>query len=72
MSFAVCLFGAILVSVIAGRIHGYTPDLRIAYRHIALPTAIAMGCILLIVFTVLEIRHFRRTKALQGILRASR
>jgi hypothetical protein len=72
MSFAICLFGAILVSVIAGRLHGYTPDLRIAYRHIALPTAIVMGGILLVVFTVMEIRHFRQAKALEGILRASR
>ena len=69
MSFALCLFMAILGTVVAGKVHGYTPDLQLAYRHIALPIAIVAGTVVFIVTTVMEIRHFRQTKALQGILR---
>jgi hypothetical protein len=72
ISFALCLFVAILGTVLAGKVHGYTPDLRIAYRHIALPIAIGAGTVVFIVTTVMEIRHFRQSRALQGILRASR
>jgi|SRR6516164_5680728 hypothetical protein len=72
ISFALCLFVAILATVLAGKVHGYTPDLRIAYRDIALPIAIGAGTVVFIVTAVMEIRHFRQTRALQGILRASR
>ena len=72
ISFALCLFMAILGTMLAAKLHGYTPDLRIAYRHVALPIAIGTGTVVFIVTTVMEIRHFRQTKALQGILRASR
>jgi hypothetical protein len=72
MSFALCLLLAILGTVLAAKLHGYTPDLRVAYRHIALPIAIAAGTVVFVVTTVMEIRHFRQTKSLQGVLRASR
>jgi hypothetical protein len=72
MSFALCLFVAIMGTVLAGRLHGYTPDLRVAYRHIALPIAVAAGTVVFVVTTVMEVRHFRQTKALDGILRAGR
>ena len=72
MSFAVCLFVAILGTLLAGKVHGYTPDLRVAYRQIALPIAVAAGTVVFVVTTVMEIRHFRQTKALDGILRAGR
>jgi hypothetical protein len=72
MSFAVCLFVAILGTMLAGKVHGYTPDLRVAYKHIALPIAVAAGTVVFIVTTVMEIRHFQQTKALDGILRAGR
>ena len=72
MSFALCLLFSILGTVLAGKVHGYTPDLRMAYRHVALPVALAAGVVVFIVTTVMEIRHFRQSKALHGILRASR
>lgn len=72
MTFALCLFMAILGTVVAGKVRGYTPDLRLAYRHIALPIAVGAGMVVFIVTTVMEVRHFRQTKALHGILRASR
>lgn len=71
MSFALCLLMAILGSVVAAKLHGYNPDLRMAYKHIALPVAVVAGITVFIVSTVVEIRHFRQTKALQGVLRAS-
>ena len=72
MSFALCLFVAILGTLLAGKVQGYTPDLRVAYWHIALPIAVAAGTVVFVVTMVMEIRHFRQTKALDGILRASR
>jgi len=72
MSFAVCLFLAILGVVVAGALHGAMPDLRVAYRHIALPIGMVAGAVAFVGTTVMEIRHFRQTKALHGILRVSR
>ena len=45
--------------------------MRIAYRHLALPFAIAMALLVLIVATVVEIRRFRQAKALAAIERDS-
>ena len=72
LSFAVCLFVAILWTVVAGRLHGVAPDMRLAYRHIALPSAIVIGSLVLVGATLSEIRHYRRNRALAGIARASR
>lgn len=72
ISFALCLLMSILGTMLAAKVHGYTPDLRLAYRHIALPIAIAAGVVVFIVTTVMEIRHFRHAKALDGVARASR
>jgi len=49
LTFAVTLFGSILTVVIAAAIRGHNPDLRLAYRHIALPVAIVVGAIGLLV-----------------------
>jgi TRAP-type C4-dicarboxylate transport system permease small subunit len=72
ISFALCLLMAILGTMLSAKVHGYTPDLRLAYWHIALPIAIAAGTVVFIVTTVMEIRHYRQSRALQGIARASR
>lgn len=71
LSFAVSLLAAILGAVIISRLHGTTPDLRFAYRHIALPAALVAGFIVLVLSGVMEVRHYRRAKALAGIARAS-
>jgi hypothetical protein len=71
LSFALCLLAAILWSVIAAAIHGVPADLRTSYRHIALPLAFGIGSAVLIVSTINEIRHYRRMKALAGIVRAT-
>ncbi len=70
LSFAVGLLAGILILVIRSR--GVHPNMTIAYRQIALPAAIVMGSLVLIVSTALEVRHYRQAKALAGIANASR
>jgi hypothetical protein len=72
LTFAVTLFGSIVTVVIAAAIRGNNPDLRFAYRHIALPVAIGVGAVGLLVALVVEIRHYRQMKTLDGIARLSR
>jgi hypothetical protein len=72
LTFAVTLFGAIMTVVIVAVIRGHSPDLRFAYRHVALPVAVAVGAIGLLVALVVEIRHYRQMKTLDGIARLSR
>ena len=57
LSFAVCLFVAILWTVVAGWLHGVAPDMRLAYRHIALPSAIVIGSLVLVgaIFVLLQV-----------------
>ena len=71
LCFAVTLLLAIFGTVIVSAIRGAHPDMRIAYRHIALPAAIIAGSVILIVASVLEIRHYRQSKTLSAIERMS-
>jgi len=48
------------------RIH---PDMRMAYRQIALPMAMVAGAIIFLLSLVMEIRHYRQVKALSAIER---
>jgi uncharacterized membrane protein len=72
LTFAVTLFGAIAAVVISGALQGQNPDVRFAYRHVALPVAVIVGVAGLIVALIVEIRHYRQAKALEEIARASR
>ena len=45
-----------------GLVAGVQPDMRNAYRHVAIPLAIAIGCIAFLGALVLEVRA-RRTRA---------
>ena len=65
MSLFVAIFGTMIVSALRG-IH---PDMRIAYRLIALPTALVAGTIIFVLSLVMEIRHYRQVKALSAIER---
>ena len=71
MTFAVTLFGSIVTVAVAASLHGNNPDMRFAYRHVALPVAVVVGAIGLVVALVMEIRHYRQSKALEGIARVS-
>jgi hypothetical protein len=72
LAFAVSLLLGILGIVISAGRRGLHPNMTLAYRQIALPTALASGAIALIVVTVLEIRNYRQARALAQIARASR
>jgi ABC-type nickel/cobalt efflux system permease component RcnA len=69
LSFAVSLLLAILGTVIVAAVKGVHPDMRIAYRHIALPMAVVAGGIIFVFALVMEIRHYRQTKTLSAIER---
>ncbi len=72
LSFAVALLLSIVAMVIVGKLHGTPPDLRFAYRHIAIPVSLVVGSVVLILSLVMEIRHYRQAKALDAIVRISR
>lgn len=69
LSFAVILLFAIFGTVIVAALKGVHPDMRIAYRHIAIPMALVAGSIVLILAVMMEIRHYRQAKALSAIER---
>lgn len=72
LAFAVSLLLGILGIVISARLHGLHPNMTGAYRHIALPIALAAGVVALIFTTVLEVRNYSQSRALAQIARASR
>jgi TRAP-type C4-dicarboxylate transport system permease small subunit len=69
LCFAVSLMLAILGTVIVAALRGVHPDMRIAYRHIALPMAVVAGSIVFVVVLVMEIRHYRQARTLTAIAR---
>jgi hypothetical protein len=71
LCFAVSLLLAILGTVIIAALRGIHPDMRIAYRHIALPMALVAGSIIFILALIMEIRHYRQTKTLSAIEKLS-
>jgi cyanate permease len=72
LSFAVSLFLGILGIVIGSWLRGGTPNMAMAYRHIAAPVAVAVGVIVLVSAIVIEVRHYRQAQALAGIEYASK
>jgi len=71
LCFAVSLLLALLGTVIVAALRGVHPDMRIAYRHIALPMALVGGSIIFALALVMEIRHYRQAKTLSAIERLS-
>jgi cell shape-determining protein MreD len=69
--FGVSLLVGIVGTVIASRLHGTRPDMTVAYRYIALPTAAIAGVVALLLALAMEIQHYRQAKALASISRAS-
>ena len=67
LCFAVSLLLAILGTVIVAALRGTHPDMRIAYRHIAVPMALVAGSIIFALALVMEIRHYRQSKTLSAI-----
>src|SRR5579884_103008 len=69
--FAVSLLAGIFGTVIVAVAHGVHPDMRIAYRHIALPIALTAGGIIFVAMSFTEVRRYRQMKALAAIERTS-
>lgn len=71
LCFAVSLLLAIFGTVIVAALRHVHPDMRIAYRHIALPMALAAGSIIFVLVLIMEIRHYRQARTLTAIERMS-
>jgi hypothetical protein len=71
LCFCVSLLLAIVGTVVRAAIHGVHPDMRVAYRHIAVPLGVVEGSIILVISTVIEIRHYRQKKTLAALERMS-
>jgi len=71
LSFAVSLLLGILGIAIGAKLRGTPANMAIAYRHIAVPAAAMVGAIVLVSAISMEIRHYRRAKALAEIERLS-
>src|SRR5271168_3845699 len=71
LCFAVSLLLAIFGTVIVAALRGVHPDMRIAYRQIALPMALVAGTIVFVLALVMEVRHYRQSKTLSAIERLS-
>jgi uncharacterized BrkB/YihY/UPF0761 family membrane protein len=69
LCFAVGLLLGVLGTVIVSALRGVHPDMRIAYRLIALPVALVAGSIVFLLALVMEIRHYRQNKTLSAIER---
>jgi hypothetical protein len=71
LCFAVSLLLAILGTVVVAALRGAHPDMRIAYRHIALPMALVAGSVIFVLTLIMEIRHYRQARTLTAIARLS-
>jgi len=71
ISFAIALLLALLGVIVSAKARGISPNLTIAYHRIALPTAIVIGGVVLVLSTVLDVRHYCQAKALARIERIS-
>ena len=69
LCFAVSLLLGILGVVSVSLLRGIHPDMSIAYRMIALPTALVAGSIIFVLAVAMEVRHYRQAKTLTAIER---
>ena len=67
LCFAIVLLLAIAGTAIASALRGVHPDMRIAYRYIAMPMALVAGGLILVFSISLEVRHYRQMKTLSAI-----
>jgi len=71
LSFAISLLLSIVGIVIVSVLRNVHPDLRVAYRQIALPMALVAGTLVFVFSVIMEVRHYRQTKTLSAIERVS-
>lgn len=71
LCFAVSLLLAIFGTIIFSALRGIHPDMRIAYRFIALPMSLVAGAIIFVLSLAMELRHYKQARTLSQIERAS-
>lgn len=71
VSFAVSLLVGIVAIVVVSSLRHVNPNMTVAYRHIALPTALVSASIIFALALTMEIRHYRQSKTLTEIERVS-
>ena len=71
LSLAVALLLSILGAIVYAQVKHLPPNLPFAYRHIAVPFAVGVGAVVLVLSLVMEIRNYRQRRTLAGIERAS-
>jgi hypothetical protein len=71
VSFAVSLLLGIIGIIALSAMRGTHPDMTMAYRQIALPSALVAGSIIFVLALAMEIRHYRESKTLAAIARIS-
>jgi len=67
LAFAVSLLLGIAGVVIGAKLRQGTPNMQIAYRDVAAPVAAAVCAVVLVSSLFLEIRNYRRARALLSI-----
>lgn len=67
LSFAVSLLLGIFGVILAAKMKGVHPNMTLAYRDVALPVGALVGTVVLVSATVMEVRHYRQSKALGRI-----
>jgi ABC-type nickel/cobalt efflux system permease component RcnA len=71
ISFAISLLLGIVGIVILSALRHVNPNMTMAYRLIALPTAVVAGSIIFVLALAMEVRHYRQSKTLNAIERLS-
>jgi cell division protein FtsX len=71
IAFAASLLLGIVGIVILSALRHVNPNMTVAYRLIALPTAVVAGIIIFVLALAMEIRHYRQSKTLNSIERLS-
>ncbi len=70
LSFAVSLLLGIGGVLLASWLKGAHPNMTLAYRYVALPTAAMVAAIVLVSASLMEARHYRQARTLDRIERA--
>jgi hypothetical protein len=71
IAFSASLLLGIIGIVILSALRHVNPNMTMAYRLIALPTAVVAGSIIFVLALAMEIRHYRQSKTLNAIERLS-
>lgn len=68
LAFCIALFFGIVGVVLAKMIRGTpTPDMTVAYRHVAFPIAIAVLVVTFVMSLVIEIRRYKLERTRDGL-----